>query len=300
MAGPSQGAIFPARAASLKSLTVTLIVMAYLACLALGALILVNSAVANWTRGLAGEATVQVRPLSTADLATELSRAQEILHNTRGITSVQLLDREVGIAMLRPWLGDQGLDDLPIPRLIRFTIDQTAPPDFAGLGVMLADKVKGVSLDTHQRWQSQLSRTGNLLSRVAVLVLALIAMATVTTVSFAARAVLESNRDTVEVLELVGAETGFIAGAIDQRFFFSGFLSGLLGVIFGVMTFVMLSFFSVLPGDATGGLLQGLFMGDWRSVWIVGAGVVVIPVAGALLCVLAARFTLSGILRAAA
>ena len=60
------GAIIPATAASLTSLTVTMAVMCYLACLAIGALILVDRAVTSWTSGLSREMTVQVRVVQWA------------------------------------------------------------------------------------------------------------------------------------------------------------------------------------------------------------------------------------------
>ena len=62
------GPIIPSNMASLKSLTVTMAVMSYLACLAIGALILVDRAVASWTNGLAREMTVQVRQVKDADM----------------------------------------------------------------------------------------------------------------------------------------------------------------------------------------------------------------------------------------
>ena len=61
-----KGHIIPPEAAPLKALTVTMTVMCYLACLAIGALILINRAVDSWTSGLSREVTVQVRLQNTA------------------------------------------------------------------------------------------------------------------------------------------------------------------------------------------------------------------------------------------
>jgi cell division protein FtsX len=35
--------------------------------------------------------------------------------------------------LLEPWLGTSNLDDLPIPRLIRVTINEVSTPDFVAL-----------------------------------------------------------------------------------------------------------------------------------------------------------------------
>ena len=56
------GPIIPPEAAPLRALTVTMTVMCYLACLAIGALILIDRAVESWTSGLSREVTVQVQP----------------------------------------------------------------------------------------------------------------------------------------------------------------------------------------------------------------------------------------------
>ena len=55
------GPIIPPEAAPLKTLTVAMAVMCYLACLAIGALILVDRAVDAWTRWTGSrEVTVQI------------------------------------------------------------------------------------------------------------------------------------------------------------------------------------------------------------------------------------------------
>ena len=72
------GSIIPSNVASLRSLTVTMAVMSYLACLAIGALILVDRAVTSWTSGLSQEMTVQVAHVRGADIDAEVEKAQAI------------------------------------------------------------------------------------------------------------------------------------------------------------------------------------------------------------------------------
>ncbi|MEI6541150.1 MAG: hypothetical protein WCO86_16740, partial [Planctomycetota bacterium] len=73
------GAIIPSTAASLTSLTVTMAVMCYLACLAIGALILVDRAVTSWTSGLSREMTIQVRMMRGTDIVQEVEKARAIV-----------------------------------------------------------------------------------------------------------------------------------------------------------------------------------------------------------------------------
>ena len=65
------GPIIPPEASPLKTLTVAMTVMCYLACLAIGALILIDRAVENWTGGLSREVTVQVRKVKNTDIEAE-------------------------------------------------------------------------------------------------------------------------------------------------------------------------------------------------------------------------------------
>ncbi len=233
-------AIIQKQAAPLRALTVTMAVMCYLACLAIGALFLVNRAVNTWTNGLTGEVTVQIRETRGADMEADLKRAEEILSTSPGVTSVEILDREAGIKLLEPWLGKNDLADLPVPRLIRVRIDPKAQPDFGALSVTLTQAIRGASLDTHERWVDQLTEMARSLSRLSTLVLALITLSAIAMVVFATRAALSANKHIVDVLRLVGASNGFIARQIDRRFIATGLFAGLIGTGLGVLTFLAL------------------------------------------------------------
>ncbi len=242
------GAIVPAQLGALRSLTVAMTVMCYLACLAIGALVLIDRAVKSWTGGLSRELTVQVRLVEGADLDQELSKAETLLRDFPGIAAVAVLDREAGAALLEPWLGTRNLDDLPIPRLIKVTVDQQHPPDIAALQKAL-EAVKGSNLDTHRRWQAELTRMAQALTVLSYAVLLLICVSAVAIVVFGTRAVLQAHRPIVDLLHLVGARDGYIARQIDGRFLKSGLTAGLMGVLLGMLTFYLLS----LTGPEGGG-----------------------------------------------
>ena len=108
------GPIIPSNVASLKSLTVTMAVMSYLACLAIGALILVDRAVTSWTSGLAREMTVQVRQVKSADIEVEVEKVRVLLDGFPGIVAVEVLGQEIGAKLLEPWLGTRSLEGLPV------------------------------------------------------------------------------------------------------------------------------------------------------------------------------------------
>lgn len=285
------GAIIPANAASLRSLTVTMAVMSYLACLAIGALILVDRAVSSWTSSLAREMTVQVRMVKGTDISEEIKKAEDILSGFPGIVKVEVLEAEDGAKLLEPWLGRRSLEGLPVPRLIRVVSDPTNPPDVAALEQSLA-AVKGVRLDTHRKWEAELTRMARALSVLSFAILFLISISAIAIVIFATRAVLQANRHIVDLLHLVGARDSYIARQIDGRFLRTGMLSGFIGVGLGLFTFLLLGLFGGGSGsgfaDASRGLL---FSAPHIAIWSY-AFLFAVPVAATLICLITARITL--------
>ncbi|MBG1233706.1 cell division protein FtsX [Aestuariivirga litoralis] len=287
--------VFPRRVAPLRALIITMAVMCYLACLAIGALVLINRATQSWTQGLAREITVEVRPLSDAKLDDEVKKALSLLEATKGVLSTEALPLEDSARLLEPWLGKVEVDDLPLPRLIRVSIDEANPPDYEALATSLTTQVKGASLDTHQRWQNEFIRLGNSLTLLTALVLGLISLATILLVTAAARGVIEANRSIVDVLELIGAEPHFIARQNDRQFLSSGLTSGFAGLILGLLTFSALGVFGGAADEAMAAAGRSLFFAP-QARWQLVAGLLSVPVAATLIALLVSRITLMRIL----
>lgn len=232
--------IIPPDAAPLRTLTLAMAVMCYLAVLAAGGLVLINRSVEAWTGDLSREITVQIREIQGRNMEDDLARSETILTTTPGILKVSVLDEEAAIELLKPWIGGiDGLENLPVPRLIAVEIDPDNPPDFTALETSLRNEVPGVSLDTHKRWQAELTRMARVLTTLAYAILALIGLCTIAIVVFATRSALEANREVVEVLHLVGARDSFIARQVWGRFLRTGLTAGLIGLVLGILTFFL-------------------------------------------------------------
>jgi cell division transport system permease protein len=272
-------------------------VMCYLACLAIGALILINRAVDGWTRGLSREVTVQIREMQNLDIETELSKAVALLQATPGISQVEALERSAGLKLLEPWLGSVNLEELPVPRLIRVTVDDLTPPDFEKLETALKVSIKGASLDTHRRWEAELTRMAHTLSLLSVLILTLICASAIAMVVFAARSVLEANKEVVDVLHLVGAKDGFIARQIDKLFMISGLSAGLIGVGLAVVTFLVLGLSGSSESNAVAAASYSLiFAPTSNSLWTYGL-LLLVPITATAIALLSARLTLMRMLK---
>ena len=290
--------LMPRSQMPLRTLMVSMTVMCYLACLAIGALVLITRAVNDWSSEIAGEVTVQVRPSDDVKMSEKLTVIAAILDKTAGVSSYEILDKQAGAKLLEPWLGNADiLDQLPVPRLVAVSIDQKALPDFVLLESELKAKVTGASLDTHRRWQAELTRMGDSLVWLGVGVLILITASAIALVIFASRTALDANRQVVEVLHLVGASDPFIARQVQWQFLRAGLQSGLAGVLVGMATFVLLGISS--GGPASSGLADasyGLLIGAPEVTSVTYLLFLLVPIVATFLCLVAARLAILRIL----
>ncbi len=291
------GLIIPKEAASLRTLTATMAVMCYLACLAIGSLILINQAVDNWSRGLSREVTVQVREIEARDIDVDVAAVLALLNVTDGVVDAEDLGRAAAEKLLEPWLGTEGLDALPVPRILRVTVQPEAPPDYDALAEQLAAVTPGASLDTHRRWEDELTRMAGTLSAISILILLLISGSAVAMVIFATRAVLDANRQTVDVLHLVGAEDGYIARAINRRFLATGLWAGGLGVVLALATFLALGYAGLPQADGLSAASRSLFYLPESRWWVTPLALLAVPLVATLLALVTSRFTLLSMLR---
>ena len=117
---------------------------------------------------------------------------------------------------------------------------------------------------------------------------------------FAARAVLDANKEVVDVLHLVGAKDGYIARQIDRRFMLSGLTAGFIGVTLSLLTFLLLA----LSGTAESNSVASssyrlLYTADGSSLWTYLI-LLSVPVIATLIALLSARMTLMRMLKTAA
>lgn len=292
--------VVPRTHAPLRTLIIAMSVMCFLSTLAVGTLLLIERAVDRWTSQISGEATVQILPGSGIDADAEAQKAKALLEGFSGIASVRLLDAADAADLLEPWLGRTSiLDELPIPRLLAITIDRNNPPDFAALDERLGSEIKGASLDTHRRWQDELTAMAATLKWLSVTVLLIISGAAVALVVYATRTALEANRETIEVLYLVGAEDKFIASQIERRFLRAGLRAGLIGMIGGLAVFALFILSSLVgtPSGIETEIRDLLLNTDGKS--ISGYALfLLVPILATLISLMTARLATARILKA--
>jgi cell division transport system permease protein len=205
-------------------------VMAFLAALALGGVMIAERVAETWQGGLTGRLSVQVLPEGGEPPTAEVAAALELLRNTPGVVYAGALSDEENLALIEPWIGsDVVIEALPFPRLIDVELAPGAIVDIPALEARLAEAAPHSILDDHSRWVGRLRGTANAVLLGALTVLVLIAIATSASVAFATRAGLATHREIVELLHLMGAKNGFIARAFEWHYFLGSLFAASLG-----------------------------------------------------------------------
>lgn len=294
---PSASIVPPSSVAG-NALFFVVAIMAFLACITVGAVAVVAGAASQWRSDIASEITVQVRPLEGVDTAAAVSAVLDIASAAPGITGADALSDDEISALLEPWLGAAAdLQELPVPRLVLLGVDRENPPDLARLRRDLAEHVPSASLDDHQLWQGRLQIMANTLVAGGLGVLGLVLAATVLSVVFATRGAMASNRDVVEVLHLVGAKEAFIARQFERHFLRLGLKGGLAGGTAAVFSFLAAAWiggqFSATP---VGTQIDAMF-GSLSIGWPTIGGIVLTVLLVAGLTALTSRLAVFHFLR---
>jgi cell division transport system permease protein len=176
-------------------------------------------------------------------------------------------------------------------------LDERAEPDLAGLRRTLTADVAGASLDDHRTWSARLAAISDSILIAGTAVLILVLLATMLSVSFAARGAVSTNRAIVEVLHFVGARDSFIASTFQRHFLAVGLKGGLIGGAAAAFLFALTgmapSVLSWLPGGDEAALLTGQFALDGQG-YLGIAGIILLV---ALVTTLASRMTVRWTLR---
>jgi cell division transport system permease protein len=295
----SEATIVPADSIAGRALLAVIAIMTFLAALTLGAVVLVRSAAGEWQSAVAREVTVQVRPTEGRDVEADVQRAASIAAATQGVASVRPYSKEESARLLEPWLGSGlALGELPVPRLVVVRVAAGEVPDFETLGRQLAEAIPGTTLDDHRAFVDRMRAMARSAVAVGLFVLLLVLAATMLSVMFATRGAMATNRQIIEVLHVVGAKEGFIAGEFQRHFLLVGLKGGAIGGAVALLLFVIVGlltdWFKGTAGEAQATALFGsLSLGPEGYGAVIGLVVLVAAVTAGT-----SRFTVHHTLKA--
>ncbi|MET3587094.1 cell division transport system permease protein [Pseudorhizobium tarimense] len=275
-----------------NALMVVIAIMAFLACLTLGAVTMVRATATGWQSEISREITIQIKPSEGLDMDATLEKAKNLALGFVGTQEGTIMDDAATARLLEPWLGT-GLDlnELPVPRLVIITIDEQNPPDFVAMRDLLSKEIPQAFLDDHRTWVDRLVSMASTTVWIGTGVLILVFTAMVLTVVFATRGVISGNRHIVEVLHFVGAESAFVAREFQKHFLKISLKGSAAGSAVAAILFAILGAWQA-SSRATPESDQATALFGTFSLGLAGyLGIFATMIVIALLTTLTARFT---------
>lgn len=227
-ARPESG-LLPRDAAGERWLGAVIAVLCFLACLAAVGAVAADRAAHGWAQELRAEATIQVRPRVGESGDTAAARAAETLAGVNGVAEAAAMDRETAEALLRPWMGEAVLADLPLPYLVTVRLDRDAPASALTLGRALAEAGLDATVDDHSLWRGEVERSATLITILALAAFLTTAFAAGAAIIYAVRAGIQARRSVIETLSLSGATDASIAWLFQRRFALLALVAGAAG-----------------------------------------------------------------------
>ncbi len=210
--------------------------MVFLAALSISGLFVLSDITQNLGSGFSNKITVQI-PVSRS-LKTDDLRKTETLRLLRALTGVKRADplsTEEVQELLKPWLGDAAtLEQLPIPSVINVEIDRTKNISVKMLRAVLLPKIPDILVDDHREWLNYLANSIRSIEIIAFSIVLLVTLTTVGTVIFTTRTSMGLQRETINVLHVIGAHDYYIANQFAVRAAWLGVKGGTLGIIVSV------------------------------------------------------------------
>ena len=233
-----------------------IVLVVYLAALALAGLMVLSTAASGWGRGLTDTLTVQIPPAastaskdgvsdSNSDPKARVDRALEVLRAIPGVAQAKALTREEMLALLEPWLGSgQYAEELSLPALIDVRLKAQSGVNLEGLAATLDAAVPGATIDDHKRWFDRLILLVRSVELIAGGIVLLVSLAAIATVIFVTRTGLAIHHDVIELLHVMGAHDAYVARQFQFQALDMGVRGGAIGFALAASTLLALGYLS--------------------------------------------------------
>ncbi|WP_341710792.1 cell division protein [Erythrobacter sp.] len=240
---------------------------------------------------LAGSATVQIVEPDPAIRDAQVQAAAALLASDPDVSEVSVVPQDRVEQLLEPWLGTGvGDDALPVPALIDLSLYDGADAEtLARLNDRLAEVAPAARIDAQSDWLAPVLTALSTLRWVSIGLIALLAFTGGAAVWLAARNALGVNRDTIEIVHLLGGSDDQIARIFQRSILLDALVGGLLGLVLGSAAVVLMAaqFAALDSGLVAGGQLRPV---DWLVL-------ATVPLFAVAIAVYTARVTVLSSLR---
>jgi len=265
-------------------------IMMFLMVLAAAAGLALGFAARGLDSHMSSQITIQI---VDADQVRRDAAADRIVTATAGLPGIasvrRIGDREIA-ELLRPWLG-AGLaeNDLPVPAMIDVAFLPGSTDGFAATETAVRAISPRARIDSHAQWLAPLAGLIASLRWLAGVLVLLMAAAAAFTVVLAARAALDTHQTTIEVMHHLGSSDAQIAQLFQRRIATDALFGGLVGLL-------LASFVIFTVGDRIARVGSDL-IGSVELPLAAWGLLALLPLAGTLLAMVAARLTIVMALR---
>ncbi len=241
-----------------------------------------RNAGATLDRQLAARLTVQVIEGDGATRDAETVRLLARLKASADVMRAAEVDRARLAELLRPWLGEAGLDaDLPMPAMIDIDLRSGDDAAVARVEALAKSVGPGIRVARHATWLAPVRAFVGAIGWTALGLVLVMASATAAVVLLVARAGLDTHRGTIDILHMLGSTDLQIARLFQRRIGQDTLTGGAIGVLTGGLVVAALGErMATLDSQLVDGVTLAPL--DW-------AVVAVLPFAFTLLAMLAAR-----------
>lgn len=266
-------------------------IMIFLTLLVAAAGITLIDATQQGSRDLAQRATLQIIDADPVARAAQRAAVARHLRTLPGISEVTAVPDAQVRDMLEPWLGTGVIDaDIPVPALV--DIHFAGVPSAATLKKLqeaLSTFAPVTRLDTHSSWMAPFFDLMSALVWLAGAILVLLMAATSAVVVLAVRGALNTHRETILIMHMMGGTDVQAARLFQRRVALDALLGGVIG--FAAAAIIILTLGGRFA-DVEPGLLAGASL-PWYG-WI---GLTLIPLAVTVLAMFMARWTVVSALK---
>lgn len=269
-------------------------IMVAMTAIALAAGLALGNAVSATRAEIEGGVTVQVIEPRPDLRQLEAGRAVEVIKGLPGIAGLRLVPQQELDALIEPWLGtgiaDAAGSAIPVPALIDVRLDGPATPArLSAIERTLAGIAPSARVDAQSNWLKPVFDAMVSLQILAAALVVLLALALAAAVLLAARSALGANRDTIEIVHLLGGTDAQVARVFQRSIGYDAAGGGAVGLVLAMVVILAL-------GQRFAGLGAGL-VDSGALIWSDWVLLALVPILATLLAMATARLTVMHALR---
>jgi cell division transport system permease protein len=269
-------------------------VLVFMAAIAVTTNAYIGALLHHWNQSVTGTLTIQIPVMLDAKDPTSAGITEhvlDILNRHPAVERASAVPREKVTELLKPWFGaGEAVADLPLPVLVDVRLSTSEPSAISAVSTSVQTAAPGAVIDDHRAWLNRVIGLAEGLGAIAITAMMLVTAALGLTIVFATRASLAEFGQVIEVLHVVGAKDGYVAGQFARRALMQSLIGGAAGLVLYAPT---LGFITWLASRIEPGILPDI--GFPPSHWIALA---LLPFIAGLIATITANVTVRRALRA--